>query len=65
MSKRLIDVYADKCVLNAHYLLLLNLQHPIFFKILACKLNGQVTIQQFADIFGQVLYDVLNNFTIN
>lgn len=54
LSAHLIAIYSDNPLLNAHFLLLLNIQNSNFHKILSPRLTTQLTItnlQKYLDRF--------------
>lgn len=54
LSAHLVEIYSDNPSLNAHYLLLLNIQNSNFHKILLPRLTTQLTItnlQKYLDRF--------------
>lgn len=65
LSERLCDVYSGNEVFDAHYILLLNIQNSNFYRVLSSSLTTQVTIDQSANIFVQVLEEYVSIIITN
>ena len=65
LSERLCDVYSGNEVFDTHYILLLNIQNSNFYRVLSSSLTTQVTIDQSANIFVQVLEEYVSIIITN
>ena len=65
LTANLVSVYSENPLLNVHFLLMIYIQETDFYKTSSEKLNSELTIDQFASIFAEILENYVDNLGSN
>ena len=60
-----VAAFPTNVILLNHLHLMRNINDSNFYKLLARRINGMITVRKFAEIFTNLLREVLNTILIN
>ena len=60
-----VAAFPTNVILLNHLHLMRNINDSNFYKLLARRINGMITVRKFAEIFANLLREVLNTILIN